>query len=81
MGGGEIPAIEAELAGQGYGVLKDRTADAVIATLEPIQKEFDKLIADKDYVQKVMNSGAERAQALAQRTLRKVYKKVGFAAR
>ncbi len=81
LGGGEIPAIEAELAGQGYGVLKDRTADAVIATLEPIQKEFDKLIADKDYVQKVMNSGAERAQALAQRTLRKVYKKVGFAAR
>ncbi len=81
LGGGEIPAIEAELAGQGYGVLKDRTADAVIATLEPIQKEFDKLIADKDYVQRVMNSGAERAQALAQRTLRKVYKKVGFAAR
>ena len=81
LGGGEIPAIEAELAGQGYGMLKDRTADAVIATLEPIQKEFDKLIADKDYVQRVMNSGAERAQALAQRTLRKVYKKVGFAAR
>ena len=81
LGGGEIPAIEAELAGQGYGALKDRTADAVIATLEPIQKEFDKLIADKEYIQKVMNSGAERAQALAQRTLRKVYKKVGFASR
>jgi len=81
LGGGDIPAIEAELAGQGYGVLKDRAADAVIATLEPIQKEFDKLIADKEYIQKVMNNGAERAQALAQRTLRKVYKKVGFASR
>ena len=81
LGGGDIPSIEAELAGQGYGVLKDRTADAAIATLEPIQKEFDKLIADKEYIQKVMNSGAERAQALAQRTLRKVYKKVGFASR
>ncbi len=81
LDGREVPALEAELAGQGYGVLKDRAADAVIATLEPIQKEFDKLIADKEYIQKVMNSGAERAQMLAQRTLRKVYKKVGLAAR
>lgn len=81
LGCGDILTLEAEFAGQGYGVLKDRTADALIATLEPIQKEFDKLIADKEYIQKVMNSGAERAQALAQRTLRKVYKKVGFAAR
>ena len=81
LGGGEIPALEAELAGQGYGVLKERTAEAVIDTLSPIQREFEKLIADKEYIQQVMNRNAERAQALAQRTLRKVYKKIGFASR
>ncbi len=81
LGGGEIAAIEAELSGQGYGVLKDRVADAVIETLQPIQHEFDKLITEKEYLQKVMNQGAERAAALAQKTLRKVYKKVGFASR
>jgi tryptophanyl-tRNA synthetase len=81
LGGGEIPALEAELNGQGYGVLKDRTADAVIETLLPIQREYEKLIADKEYILKVMNQNAERAQVLAQKTLRKVYKKIGFAAR
>ncbi len=81
MGGGEIPALEAELDGQGYGVLKERTAEAVIETLAPIQKEYGRLVADKAYIQQVMNKNAERAAALAARTLRKVYKKVGFAAR
>lgn len=81
MGGGEIPALETELDGQGYGVLKERTAEAVIETLAPIQKEYDRLVADKAYIQQVMNKNAERAAALAVRTLRKVYKKVGFASR
>jgi tryptophanyl-tRNA synthetase len=81
LGGGEIPALEAELNGQGYGVLKERTADAVIETLSPIQREYEKLIADKEYILKIMNQNAERAQVLAQKTLRKVYKKVGFATR
>ncbi len=79
--GREIPALESELAGQGYGVLKERTAEAVIDTLTPVQKEFERLIADKEYIQQVMNRNAERAQALAVKTLRKVYKKVGFASR
>ncbi len=81
LGGKEITALEAELAGQGYGALKERTAEAVIDTLLPIQREFEKLIADKEYIQQVMNRNAERAQALAQKTLRKVYKKIGFATR
>ena len=79
--GRDIPELEAELDGQGYGVLKDRTAEAVIETLSPIQREFDRLIADKEYLQSVMNRNAERARAVAQRTLSKVYKKVGFASR
>lgn len=81
LGCGEIPALEAELNGQGYGVLKERTAEAVIETLSPIQREYEKLIADKEYIQQIMNRNAERAQVLAQKTLRKVYKKVGFASR
>ena len=81
LGAGEIPALEAEMAGQGYGVLKDRVADAVIETLSPIQKEFAKLICDKSYIQQVMNTNAERANVRALKTLRKVQKKIGFATR
>ena len=79
---GEAPdAVAASLDGQGYGALKSRTADCVIAALEPLQAEFKRLIADKEYLLKVLNTNAERAAYLAAKTLRKVQKKVGFAPR
>ena len=36
---------------------------------------------DKAYLESIYKSGAERASYLANKTLRKVYKKVGFVAR
>ena len=69
------------MAGQGYGVLKTRTADCVIAALEPLQQEYKRLIADKAYLQGVLDENAKTANYLATKTLRKVQKKVGFASR
>ena len=69
------------MAGQGYGALKTRTADCVIAALEPLQQEYKRLIADKAYLQGVMDENAKTANYLATKTLRKVQKKVGFASR
>ncbi len=76
-----IDGICDSLGGQGYGALKSRTADCVVAALEPLQAEFKRLIADKDYLMKVLSESAEKASYLASRTLRKVQKKVGFAPR
>ena len=69
------------MAGQGYGALKTRTADCVIAALEPLQQEYKRLIADKAYLQGVLDENAKTANYLATKTLRKVQKKVGFASR
>ena len=79
--GESIDAVSAELNGQGYGALKARAADCAIAALEPLQAEFKRLMGDKDYLMKVQAECAEKAAYLATRTLRKVQKKVGFAAR
>ncbi len=81
LGAGEIDALVSELQGQGYGALKTRTADCIIAALEPMQAEFKRLIADKGYLQGVLDENAKTASYLATKTLRKVQKKVGFAAR
>ena len=79
---GETPdTVAASMAGEGYGTLKNRAADCVIAALEPLQAEYRRLIADKPYLFSVLNNSAEKAACLAARTLRKVQKKVGFAAR
>lgn len=74
-------AVAASLSGQGYGALKERASEAVIAALEPVQAEYDRLMADKGYLQGVLDRNAERASALAARTLDKVKRKIGLAAR
>lgn len=79
LSGMGMDAIAAEYDGKGYGKFKDAVADAVIAALEPIQKRYEQISADKAYLQEVLTDGAERASALAHRTMLKVRKKIGFA--
>ncbi len=69
---------EAKLKGCNYGALKEAASEAVIATLSPIQERYQALMGDKEYIQNTLKAGAERAHYLAQKTLRKVYKKVGL---
>lgn len=70
--------IEREFDGKGYGVFKPAVGDAVVEALRPIREEAERMIADKAYLQSVYTDGAQRASAIARRTLRKVYKKVGL---
>ena len=73
--------IEAEFAGKGYGDFKKTVGESVVELLRPIREEATRLLADKAYLQKVCAEGAEKASYVAEKTLRKVYKKVGFVAR
>lgn len=76
--GTSMDAIEREFEGKGYGYFKEQVGNAVAETLAPIQKEYDRLLADKAYLEACYQEGAAQANRLAMRTLRKVYKKVGF---
>lgn len=76
--GKSIKEAEAEFAGKGYGDFKLAVGETVADGLAPIQKEQAKLLADKDYVNSALKSGAERASRAAAKTLSKVYKKIGF---
>lgn len=79
--GESLEAVENEFAGRGYGEFKPRVGEAVVELLRPIREETERLMADKGYLEAVYREGAERASAAANRTLRKVYKKVGFVAK
>ena len=70
--------IEREFEGKGYGAFKPAVGEAVVETLRPIQAEAQRLLADKAYLESVYRAGAEKAEYIANKTLRKVYKKVGF---
>ena len=76
--GKTIAEAEKEFAGAGYGTFKTAVGEAVVAELEPVQKRVKELEANKDYLDAIIRSGAEKASRLADRTLTKVQKKVGF---
>ena len=73
--------IEAEFAGCGYGKFKPAVGEAVVECLRPIREEATRILADKAYLESVYKTGAEKAGYVANKTLRKVYKKLGFVAR
>ena len=70
--------IEEEFDGKGYGVFKPAVGEAVIENLRPIREQAERIIADKAYLQEVYTQGAQKAGAVARRTLRKVYRKIGL---
>lgn len=74
----DIPSIVARYEGEGYGKFKNDLAEIVVEGLSPIRERYEELIKDKDYLEKVYKAGAEKAEYQAMKTLRKVYKKVGF---
>lgn len=71
-------SITHEFDGKGYGDFKIAVGEAVAQTLKPVQDRYAELMSSKDYLQEVMKKGADDAERLAAKTLRKVYKKVGM---
>lgn len=79
--GKSFAEIETEFAGLGYGAFKPKVGEAVVEMLRPIREETNRILKDKAYLEGVYRQGAEKASYIAEKTLRKVYKKVGFVAR
>ena len=73
--------IETEFAGCGYGKFKPAVGEAVVEHLRPIREESARLMKDKAYLEGVYRAGAEKASYVAEKSLRKVYKKGGFVAK
>ncbi len=78
VSGRDINEVAAEYASKGYGEFKADVAEAVVEAIRPIRGEYDRIVKDKAYLTAVCKNGAEKARYISQRTLNKVYKKVGF---
>jgi tryptophanyl-tRNA synthetase len=73
-----IAALEASLAGSGYGGLKKAVLEALVAYLEPIQARYRELSADPGEVERLLRRGTDRARELATPTLALARDRVGF---
>ncbi|PWC14770.1 tryptophan--tRNA ligase [Brenneria corticis] len=79
--GKTIAELEQEFSGKMYGHLKGAVADAVSGMLSELQERYHRFRNDEAFLQQVMRDGAEKAGAVAQQTLKRVYDAVGFVAR
>ncbi|MBC8610189.1 Tryptophan--tRNA ligase [uncultured Ruminococcus sp.] len=79
--GDSYETIERDFSGKGYGDFKTAVGEAVAEALRPIRENYDRLIKDKAYLEETYHDGAQKAAYLAEKTMRKVYRKVGFLAK
>ena len=78
--GRSIPDLEKEYDGRGYGDFKKDLADVVVDFVTPFRDRTLELLDDRPQLDAVLRDGAERAHAVADRTLADVYDRVGFVA-
>lgn len=63
---------------KGYADLKSDVADAIIKELSPIQEKVHELLNNKSYLESIYKEGAQKASYVANKTLRKMQKKIGL---
>ena len=73
-----IEQLVNEMQGEGYSKLKTAVAEGLVEYLRPVQQRYKELRNDQAYLNSVLKSGAERAEACAQPTLAKVCEVIGF---
>jgi tryptophanyl-tRNA synthetase len=76
--GVDIDALVGGYAGRGYGDLKKDTAEAVVEFVTPIKTRVDELLSDPTELEEVLATGAARADAVAAKTVDRVYDRLGF---
>ena len=76
--GKTMDEITNEFAGRGYGDFKTAVGESVVELLRPIREKTEELLKNPDYLESIYKENALRASSLAERTMEKVRKKVGF---
>lgn len=76
--GKTIADAQKEFEGVGYGAFKLAVGETVATKLKPIQEKYQQLSTNKEYIDNIMKTNADKASYMAAKTLRKVHKKIGF---
>lgn len=76
--GKSFDEIENEFKGKGYGDFKPVVAESVADYIKPIREKYNEVRNNQKLLEEILTQGSETARKQAQRTLRKVYKKIGF---
>ncbi|ABR47408.1 tryptophanyl-tRNA synthetase [Alkaliphilus metalliredigens QYMF] len=76
--GESIEEIQAKYEGKGYGIFKKEVAEVVVESIRPFKEKYEAYMNNLDYVEKIYQSGAERATEIAEITMKEVRNKIGL---
>jgi tryptophanyl-tRNA synthetase len=76
--GASIAEIESRYDGQGYGQFKEDVGEAVVSLIEPFRRRYNELRSDDGELVAVMRRGAEKAAAISDATVARMYDRMGF---
>lgn len=71
-------AVVNEFAGQGFGAFKPKLADLAVEKLAPVNEKMRELMANHDYLDEILNKGAQKASEIAAPILKRTKEYVGF---
>ena len=78
LAGKNIPELEEQYGGKGYGDFKQDLAEVVVEALSPIRERALELLDDPREIDEILEDGAERARKVASSTLRDAWAKMGL---
>jgi tryptophanyl-tRNA synthetase len=71
-------AVVAECQDMGWGQFKPLLTEAAIAHLQPIQAQYQEIMADPGYLESILREGRQKAEAIANQTLLQVKTALGY---
>ena len=79
--GKTIAQSQEDFTGKGYGDFKGAVAEVVVDYLNPVREKANELLEDETQLKKLLSIGAEKAEAVASKTLSDTYKALGMISR
>ena len=67
-----------EFEGKNYSDLKNKLSELIVTKLSHISKEIKKLLSDKNYIDQILKDGAEKAEDISSKKVKKIKEIVGF---
>ena len=74
----DLEKIIQEFSGKNFSDFKEKLSLILVEKINPISAEIKKLLKEKDYIDKILLQGSEKAEDIASKKIKKIHEIIGF---
>ena len=74
----EISKVLKEFGGKNFSSFKSKLSESIVERICPIGDEINKLLKDKNYLNKILEKGSKKADKIAKNNLKEIYDIIGL---